>query len=278
MKTKLTIVLLLIYLTTQSVFSQQNNTGVQGSGHIRESLSFDNGWRFFKGDIPFPVIKGHGMTYESCKAGVAYGAADPEFDDTNWRLINLPHDWAIEGGFDKNENVAQGFRTRGIGWYRRTFKLPTSDRGKHLELQFGGVSTHCTVWVNGTVVHRNWCGYTSFYIDITSLAKYGEEQNNIAIRVDANDLEGWWYEGAGIYRHTWLVKRSPVHIVTDGVFANPVKTSNNKWIIPVEATLENSGKQSADVTVAVTLYDKDGKQVVQNSTKAIVNKLDTTVA
>ena len=88
-----------------------------------------------------------------------------------------------------------------------------------MELQFDGVSTYCTVWVNGTVVHRNWCGYTSFSVDITPLVKYGDEFNTVVVRVDAEAQEGWWYEGAGIYRHTWLVKRSPLHIVTDGVFA-----------------------------------------------------------
>ena len=130
----------------------------------------------------------------------------------------------VEQPFDTKANKAQGYRQRGIGWYRRQFKLDPSDRGKHLELRFDGVATHCTVWFNGTPVHRNWCGYTSFYIDVTPMARYGDQPNTIAVRVDAEDLEGWWYEGGGIYRHAWLVKRNPVHIVTDGVYANPVKS------------------------------------------------------
>lgn len=162
------------------------------------------------------------------------GAAAPNYDDSKWRLVNLPYEWAVESPFDSTENISQGFRKRGIGWYRRNFKLASGDRGKHLELQFDGVATHCTFWLNGTVVHRNWSGYTSFYIDITALAKYGEELNNIAVRVDAIDQEGWWYEGAGIYRHRWLLERPPVHIKTDGVFANPVRQNNTKWLIPVE--------------------------------------------
>ena len=98
-----------------------------------------------------------------------------------------------------------------------------------MELQFDGIATHATIWVNGTVLHRNWCGYTSMYIDITPYATYGDDVNTIAVRVDAEAQEGWWYEGAGIYRHTWLVKRSPLHIITDGVFANPVKKTESQW-------------------------------------------------
>jgi beta-galactosidase len=177
----------------------------------RETLSLDKGWRFYQGDIPFPEIKGHSITYSSAKAGKAWGAAAPEYDDTDWRLITLPHDWAVENPIDSTANVSQGYRHRGIGWYRRNFKLDPKDRGKYLEIQLDGVATHCTVWFNGTILHRNFSGYTSAYIDITAYAKYGEEINTIAIRVDANAQEGWWYEGAGIYRHTLLVKQSPVH-------------------------------------------------------------------
>ncbi|MDD4921288.1 MAG: beta-galactosidase GalA [Bacteroidales bacterium] len=248
-----------------------------GGVPVRETLSLNPGWRFYKGDIIPPVIKGHDMTYGSCKAGKAFGAAAPDFDDTSWRSLSLPHDWAVESSFDQNNNLSQGFRERGIGWYRRNFKLNPSDNGKHLELQFEGVASHCTVWVNGTLVHRNWCGYTSFYIDITALAKYGDDLNNVAIRVDANVQEGWWYEGAGIYRNTWLVKRSPVHLITDGVFANPVK-KDGAWSIPVEATLENSGKQNADVVVETVVTDASGKEIASGSGKATVAVLSKAVA
>ena len=113
------------------------------------------------------------------------------------------------------------------------------------------------------MVHRNWCGYTSFYIDITPMARYGNERNTIAVRVDADAMEGWWYEGAGIYRHTWLVKRNPVHIATDGVFANPVRSPDGRWTIPVEVTLDNSGSEPAAVEVESTLIDPEGKPLVR---------------
>ena len=243
----------------------------------REVLSFDQGWRFHQGDIPFPEIKGHGATYGNAKAGNAPGAAATVFDDTGWRVVDLPHDWAVEGPFDKNANVSQGYRPRGIGWYRKSFKVDPADHGKHLELQIDGVSTHCTVWVNGTEVHHNNCGYTGFTIDLTPMLRYGEDLNTISVRVDANAMEGWWYEGAGIYRHTRLVKRPPVHLVTDGVFVQPVKQSDGTWLIPAEIKVENTGKTNAAASVEVTLRDPDGKQVTSVTTTSEVPVLGNKV-
>lgn len=246
---------------------------------IKETrLSLDNGWRFHHGDVPFPEIKGHGASYSNAKAGKASGAAASDYDDTDWRLLNLPHDWASEAPFDEKANLSQGFRPRGMGWYRRSFKLDKNDRGKHLELQFDGVSSHCTVWFNGIAVHRNWSGYTSFYIDISAMAKYGDELNSVAIQVNAVDQEGWWYEGAGIYRHTWLVKNNPVHVITDGIFAQPVLDKKNQWLIPVEAMLENSGKTAASASVDVTLFDPQGKKLTTGGTSATLQPLQQNTA
>ena len=232
-----------------------------GDASPRGRLSLNKGWLFHQGDIPFPEVTGHTMTYQSTKAGAALGAAAQAFDDTGWSEVDLPHDWASHSPISKYANIAQGYRERGFGWYRRHFQVDPADRGKHFELQFDGVSTHCTVWVNGTVVHRNWCGYTSFSADITPLLKYGDEFNSVAVRVDAEAQEGWWYEGAGIYRHTWLVKRSPVHIVTDGVFTQPLRAPDGKWSIPAEVTIANSGGKHAKPKVEVTLLDPEGKPV-----------------
>jgi beta-galactosidase len=237
---------------------------------VRERVSLDKGWLFHQGDIPFPAVRGHGQTYASSKAGGATGAAARNYDDKDWRPLNLPHDWAVEMPFDSTENVVQGYRKRGFGWYRRSFKLSSNDRGKHLELQFDGIATHATIWFNGTVVHRSWSGYTSSYIDITQLAKCGDDENIVSVRVDAEAHEGWWYEGAGIYRHTWLVKRSPVHIITDGVFAHPVKLADGSWLIPAEITLENTGTAPAEVTVEISLYDKRGIEVAHTQTKIAI--------
>jgi beta-galactosidase len=244
----------------------------------RERLSLDRGWLFHEGDIPFPVVTGHQPSYDNAKAGSSSGAASPEYDDSSWKQVDLPHDWAVEQPFDRNANLSQGYRARGMGWYRKYFRLDPADHGKHLEIQLDGVSTHCTVWVNGVLSARNWTGYTSVYIDITPIARFGREVNTIAVQVDANAQEGWWYEGAGLYRHAWLVKRNPVHLETDGVFANPVRDANGKWSIPIEATLYSSDRTAAQVEVESTLIDPSGKEVTRGQTQINVQPLNESTA
>ena len=243
----------------------------------RERLSLDAGWRFHLGDIPFPRTVSHSDCYNAAKAARATGAAAPGHDDTEWLVVNVPHDWASESPYVSGECLSQGFRARGIGWYRRHFRLEPEDQGRHLEIQFDGVATHCTVWLNGNVVHRNWCGYTGWSIDLTPYARYGDELNTIAVRVDADAMEGWWYEGAGIYRHTWLVKRDRTHLVTDGLWANPVPRDDGQWTIPVEAVLENSGQESDPVEVEATLIDPAGNPIARANACAAVPALDRTV-
>ena len=239
----------------------------------RMRLSLDQGWRFHLGDIPMPVIRGHNDSYSNAKAGKAWGAAAPDHDDSEWRELDLPHDWAVEGPFNETENLSQGYRPRGIGWYRRQFLIEESDRGRHFELQFDGVATHCAVWFNGTIMARNWCGYTSFVVDITPMLEFGDNPNTIAVRVDADAMEGWWYEGAGIYRHTWLVKRHPVHIASDGIHANPVRDESGAWTVPVEVALKNSGPSASDGEVEVTLVDANGATVAQAASTTAVAAL-----
>jgi len=243
----------------------------------RERLSLDQGWLFHLGDVPMPVITGHGMSYQDGKANGAWGAASPDYDDSAWRRLDLPHDWVVEGPFDPKENASQGYRPRGMGWYRRYVQLPESDRGRHIELQLDAVATYATVWVNGIVVNRNWSGYNGINIDITPFVRYGDDVNSIAVRVDAQAMEGWWYEGAGMYRHTWLVKRDALHIATDGVHADPVK-KNGRWTLPVEVTLESSAKAARGAMVDVTLIDPSGREVARGSVRSSVGALDTAVA
>ena len=242
----------------------------------RARLSLNYGWRFHLGDIPFPKVTGHGWTYANAKAGNAWGAAAENFDDSAWRELDLPHDWVVEGLFDPAENPSQGYRPRGVAWYRRWLRLDESDRGKHLELHFDGIATHATVWINGNVVSRNWSGYNSIYIDVTPFARYGNRLNSIVVRVDANPMEGWWYEGGGIYRHVWLLKRSAVHIVSDGVYAQPRLDSTGSWTVPVETTLRNSGSAPTATDIEISLVDPDGQMVGHARAAATVDALAQT--
>ena len=221
----------------------------------------DDGWRFHLGDIPFSKVLGHDASYLNAKAGAARDAAAENYDDSEWRELDLPHDWAIESRAVPDENASQGYRKRGYGWYRRALRLELSSRGRYLEIQFGGIATNATIWFNGNVVSHNWSGFNSIYIDITSMARFGDDLNSIVVRVDAEKMEGWWYEGAGIYRHTWLIERAPVHIVSDGLHADPRKGADDRWSVPVSATLYNIGKEDVPVEVRAELIDATGKVI-----------------
>lgn len=237
-------------------------------------LLLDDDWSFHDGDIPFPMPKGHNATYDAAKAGAALGAASIKYDDKAWDKVDLPHDWVSSRPYDSEANVSQGYRKRGVAWYRRRFKLDESDRGKFLELQFGAIATHATIWINGTAVAHNFSGYNSIYVDMTSLARFGDEVNTIAVRVDANPMEGWWYEGGGIYRHVWLAKRSPVHIITDGLYAHPRPGSDGNWTVPLVATLYNTGEQEAEAELEAILLDPTGRTVAAGRSPVTVTPLD----
>ena len=219
------------------------------------------GWRFHEGDIPTPEPQGHNDTYLSVKAGNALGAAAMVYDDSDWAEVRLPHDWAAGQPFVRTANVSQGYRPRGIGWYRRALRLDPADRGKTIELHFDGIATNATIWVNGSLAAHNWSGYNSVYVDLTPFARFGDETNMIVVRADADAKEGWWYEGAGLYRHVWLVRRAAVAIVSDGVHCDPRQEPDGHWRVPVTATLASIDRASASVTVEASLLDPDGREI-----------------
>ena len=226
----------------------------------RQTLLLDKGWRFHDGDVPFPTIMGHSWTYNAAKAGSAQGAAAAGYDDSEWGDVSLPHDFVSFQPIVEDANVSQGYRKRGIVWYRNVLRFDKADDGLHIELQLDGIATNATVWFNGTLVDRNWSGYNSAYIDLTPYATFGEMLNSLVVRVDATAMEGWWYEGGGIYRDAWIVKRQPQHIVTDGVFAHPIKDDNG-WHIPAEVTVNNIADDRHSVDILCDLLDSDGSVI-----------------
>ena len=245
---------------------------------VGDRLPFDEAWRFHRGDIELPYPHSGDDTYQYTKAGFAPGPAGIKYDDSSWRLVDLPHDFVVEGPFEESANVGQGYHPKGIGWYRKSFTLPETDRGKYIELQLDGMATNATVWFNGNVVRHNWSGYDSAYIDLTPFAHFGGENNIISVRVDSSVLQGWWYEGGGLYRHAWLVKRSPVHLITDGVYAHPRKQDDGSWLIPVEATLSNIGEKPVEAEVRSVVVDSNGRIVAQGRGKVEVNPLEKGLA
>ncbi len=238
----------------------------------RERLLMDPGWRFHHGDIPTGRPHNLGETFSWVKGGTAHGAADPDFDDSGWQRVDLPHDWVIEGQFDPKENVTHGFLPTGIGWYRKTFELPAEDEGRRLWLEFDGIFRNSTVWLNGHYLGHHLSGYTSFHYDITDVAHYGEK-NVLAVRVDATECEGWWYEGAGIYRHVWLVKTDPLHVAHWGTFvtatvADPLDPEQAEVVIRTEVT--NGYDKDMSCKLESTIVDADGNEVATSQSRETI--------
>ncbi len=220
----------------------------------RERIGLDFGWKFCRGgvaEIQNPE--------DATKAGSAAGAAGKEWDDSGWAGVDLPHDWAVEGDFDPSGIAVHGFRQRGVRWYRRRFQLPETDRGRRIGLEFDGVLTHATVWVNGILVKRHFGGYMGFWADITDIAEFGEKENVVSVRVDATEWEGWWYEGAGIYRHVWLTKTPVVHAERWGIFVKPTRTSGGEWQTQIETGVVNDGDKEKRIRVRQRIFDAAGK-------------------
>ena len=186
--------------------------------------------------------------------------------------MNLPHDWAVELPFDPKADAGHGFKpvgpgfpTNSVAWYRRTFELAKEDDGKRLWLEFDGVFRDCTVFVNGWFVGHHESGYSSFRYDITDVARYGGK-NTVAVRVDASQFEGWFYEGAGIYRHVWLVKTAPLAIAPDGIFVFSEFKNNvpeGDAVVHVETRLSNQQTNDAYGTVHCELISPSGQSIAK---------------
>ncbi len=238
-------------------------------------MDFD--WRFAFGH-PYDAKKdfntGTGYFSYLAKASYGDGAAAENFDDRSWRKINLPHDWAVELPFNSKGSTSHGFKAIGrnfpetsVGWYRKTFTIPASDLGKHISILFDGVFRNSMVWVNGFYLGTHESGYTSFEYNISDYLHYGSE-NTIAVRVDATMEEGWFYEGAGIYRHVWLNKTSPLHVETNGTFVT-TQLHNNVAEVTAQATIINEGKSNKNVSVIQKIIDSSGRTIATDTVQNI---------
>ncbi|MEJ0091440.1 MAG: beta-galactosidase GalA [Limisphaerales bacterium] len=257
------LVTVFLFALTATLFAEETNSP-------REHLSLDANWKFHLGD-DWP------NALNLAKAGESHGPAAEKFNDNSWRSINLPHDWAIELPFDKSADGSHGFKPVGpgfpqnsIGWYRRTFELPQSDSGKRIWLTFDGVFRDATVWVNGWLMARHEGGYYPFREDITDVVKFGGK-NVITVKVDASKFEGWFYEGAGIYRHVWLDKTAPVAIAPDGIFVWSTFSNNvpgDKAEIHYQVEFINNQTNHVWPMIQTEIYSPEGKVISKISMRS----------
>jgi beta-galactosidase len=243
---------------------------------FRERLLLDSGWRFHLGHACDPAQDfGFGGDGVFSKSGQLFEPSREKFDDSKWRLIDLPHDWAVELEFENDPGiVSHGFKPldraypgTSVGWYRRVFEIPTSDLGKRLSIQFDGVFRDCMVVLNGHFLGRNMSGYAPFSYDVTDFLNYGAK-NILVVRVDATQGEGWFYEGAGIYRHVWLTKTDPLHIAQWGSFVQSDVQGEAASVL-ISSEVENQSGESITFNVTSRFGDKNGNIVATTETQSM---------
>lgn len=221
-----------------------------GFSQARKIINFDNDWQFSKGDIP--------------------AAETPSFDDAKWRTLNVPHDWSIEGPYDKTNPSARGggYLPSGIGWYRKTFKIDKADAKKKWTVEFDGVMANSDVWINGKHLGKRPYGYVSFAYDLTPYLNF-DKPNVIAVRAD-NSIQpaSRYYTGAGIYRHVRLVSVNPTHFKHWGTFITTPIATVIKGVVNLKVEIDN--KTAGDYKLQIEIADASGKVVkTVESTKNI---------
>ena len=250
---------------------------------MRERILFDESWQFAFGDASSPAKDfGCGTEYFNylTKAASIHneGPYSPKFDASGWTIVDLPHDWVVDLSYAAEASHSHGYKTVGykypetsVGWYRKTFTVPAEDYGKHLWLQFDGIFRDARVWVNGFYLGHEPSGYATQIYDISEYLNYGGE-NLVCVRADATLEEGWFYEGAGIYRHVWLNKASKVSVAPFGTFAysefavpyslrGEAKPDLSTASLNIETTVHNMGSAPASYSLQHTLLDATGTAV-----------------
>jgi beta-galactosidase len=234
----------------------------------REQLLFDSGWKFQFGHGTDPARDlGFGTGQEDFAKTGEFDFSKAKFDDSKWRMLNLPHDWAVELPFVHDEvQNSHGYKPIGrrypetsVGWYRREFEIPASDLGRRITVEFDGAFRSVLIFVNGCFIGRNDNGYAPFRFDLTDFLSYGAK-NYIVVRVDASVGDGWFYEGAGIYRHVWLTKTDAVHL---GKWESTVRAAvdGNAATLTLGTVVENEGNQAERAKVSWQILDAAGKIV-----------------
>jgi beta-galactosidase len=234
----------------------------------REQLLFDFGWKFTLGHGSDPARDlGFGFGQGDFAKTGDFKFAKTGYDDSKWRKLDLPHDWAVELPFvNDDEQKSHGYKPLGrrypetsVGWYRREFDIPASDHGRRVSVLFDGAFRSVLVFVNGCFVGRNDNGYAPFHFDLSDFLKYGA-RNCITLRVDASMGDGWFYEGAGVYRHVWLTKTDAVHLgMWDSVVRADLKS--NAATLSLSTVVKNEGNQPSNAKVSWKILDAKGATV-----------------
>jgi beta-galactosidase len=252
------------FVFAQTIFSQQG---------VRKKINIDEDWKFHFGHAAQPEKDfNYSIATIFSKSGGSHKTAiDAKFNDSSWRKLNLPHDWAVELPFVNSKSfdvTSHGYKPVGglfpetsIGWYRKHFSVAKSDSGGRFQIQFDGIFRDAKIWLNGFYLGNNLSGYVGVSYDVTDYIKFNGD-NVLVVRADATQYEGWFYEGAGIYRHVWLNQYNSTHIADGGVFVwADVKDKNAT--VNIETTIENQNLAASNCTVYSYITDRNGKLIGQ---------------
>jgi beta-galactosidase len=214
---------------------------------LRDHTLLDAGWKFHRGDI------------ESNEMDHVIAA---EYGDQSWQEVHLPHDYVLDGTYASNYDRGHGYLPYPVAWYRKHFAIDETEHGKTLELEFGGIFRDSKIWLNGQFLGEHKSGYTSFFYDITKIAKVGGE-NVLTVRVDPHEFEGWWYEGGGIYRHVYLNAYQPLHVAPWGTYAASFVPRGNEGAddmaeVVIRTTVKNDSPDQTDCGVVSEIVAPNG--------------------
>lgn len=230
---------------------------VFANGHAysqtRTKAGFDNGWKF--------------------KLDSINNYAESNINDQNWRTLNVPHDWSIEGSFSKDNpaGAGGGALPGGIGWYRKTFSVPLAEKGKSVYIRFDGVYKNAEVWINGKSLGIRPNGYITFQYNLTPYLHYGNEKNVIAVKADnSKQPNSRWYSGSGIFRNVWLISVNKVHVDQWGTFITTPDVSENSATVNVVTQIKNENPSSKNVVLKTIIYNSDGKEIASKIADATI--------
>ncbi|MBN2091763.1 glycoside hydrolase family 2 protein, partial [candidate division KSB1 bacterium] len=225
------------------------------SSKVRKNELFTQGWRFFLGDIS--------------------NGQESEFDDTSWQTLNLPHDWSIEGEFSNDHPATPGGGALpgGVGWYRKTFTVPMSEKERLTFIDFDGVYQNSEVWINGNYLGKRPYGYSSFRYELTPYLKYGDAKNVLAVKVDnSRQPNSRWYSGSGIYRNVWLVQTEKVHIDHWGTFITTPAVTAQSARISIQIKVRNASDLDQSIKLRTTIYNNEGKEITTADSMSVLLK------
>jgi beta-galactosidase len=230
----------------------------------RSRESFNDDWRFARfGPMPDGEVRDEPRGLQITKV-----------DDSAWRELTLPHDWAIEGPFRQDLDGSTGkLPWRAIGWYRKTFEVPAEDSDKRVFIDFDGAMANAKVWLNGNFIGEWPYGYNSFRFELTEHLSVGGE-NTLAVRLDTTKLGSRWYPGAGIYRNVWLVKTEPVHIAHWGTYVTTPEITDEAATVRIRSSVENSADSAGEAKLVHTIHalsqdDEPGPRLARVESAAV---------